>query len=333
MGFGVGLWLVQRFQLVTLLKQPIAPYLASTGGKLAVLSPTDPVMIVLKLGFITGVVLASPIIIYQIWAFLAPALYERERKAIMPALGFGLAPVSHRIGAGVLLPAAPGAASAVQLPVRGAGARHHLQRVLQFRAADRARDGDLVRVAAGDHPAGGGSVSSLRSELHRFRRFAMVLCMFAGAILSPGTDILSMIMMTVPLLLLYEVGFVGAWVIDRRRRRAAAAALILFVLFGAPARAAAQQPVPPPKPGRAARPALRAIRSRPTRPGSAPVRRWTPRRLGASASPPAPPTPSRPTIRPSPSCSSCPGTKSPGIDRIPRRSSPTNAASFSIAGP
>jgi sec-independent protein translocase protein TatC len=89
-GFGLGLWLVQRFQLVTLLKQPIAPYLASTGGKLAVLSPTDPVMIVLKLGFITGVVLASPIIIYQIWAFLAPALYDRERKAIMPALGFGL---------------------------------------------------------------------------------------------------------------------------------------------------------------------------------------------------------------------------------------------------
>ena len=89
-GFGIGLWLVQRFQLVTLLKQPIAPYLASTGGKLAVLSPTDPVMIVLKLGFITGVVLASPIIIYQIWAFLAPALYDRERKAIMPALGFGL---------------------------------------------------------------------------------------------------------------------------------------------------------------------------------------------------------------------------------------------------
>jgi sec-independent protein translocase protein TatC len=44
-------------------------------------------MIVLKLGFITGVVLASPIIIYQIWAFLAPALYDRERKALMPALG------------------------------------------------------------------------------------------------------------------------------------------------------------------------------------------------------------------------------------------------------
>ena len=43
-GFGLGLWLVQHFQLVNLLKQPIAPYLTGAGGKLIVTSPTDPVM-------------------------------------------------------------------------------------------------------------------------------------------------------------------------------------------------------------------------------------------------------------------------------------------------
>src|SRR4029450_1633482 len=83
--------------------------------------------------------------------------------------------------------------------------------------------------------------------LHRFRRYAMVLCMFAGAILSPGTDVLSMIMMTVPLWLLYEVGFGGAWGIRPRPRRAAPAAVIFFALFPLPDRAAAQQPVPPPQ--------------------------------------------------------------------------------------
>src|SRR5436309_2092466 len=76
-GFGIGLWLVQRFQLVSLLKTPIAPYL--TGGKLVVTSPTDPVLIVFKLGFLVGVVLASPVILWQAWAFLAPALYQREK--------------------------------------------------------------------------------------------------------------------------------------------------------------------------------------------------------------------------------------------------------------
>ncbi len=46
-GFGAGLWIVQRFQFVSLLKEPIAPYL--TDGRLTILSPTEPVMIVLKL--------------------------------------------------------------------------------------------------------------------------------------------------------------------------------------------------------------------------------------------------------------------------------------------
>ena len=65
-GFGIGLWLVQQFQLVSLLKRPIAPYLL--GGKLVVTSPTEPVMIVFKLGFLVGLVLASPVILWQTWS-------------------------------------------------------------------------------------------------------------------------------------------------------------------------------------------------------------------------------------------------------------------------
>jgi len=247
-GFGIGLWLVQRFQLVTLLKQPIAPYLASTGGKLAVLSPTDPVMIVLKLGFITGVVLVSPIIIYQIWAFLAPALYDRERKAIMPALGFGLVLflTGSSLGYFYLLPQALRVLFSFQSEALALVITYneYFSFVLQIvLAMGISFELPLVIILL----AAVGVISPM--GLHRFRRYAMVLCMFAGAILSPGTDVLSMIMMTVPLWLLYEVGFVGAWVIDRRRRRAATAAVIFFALFAMPDRAAAQQPVPPPKPG------------------------------------------------------------------------------------
>ena len=87
-GFGAGFWLVQRFKLVNFLQGPIAPYLPD--GRLTVLSPTDPVMITFKLAFVTGLVLASPVIIWQIWAFLSPALYEKERKALVPSLFAGL---------------------------------------------------------------------------------------------------------------------------------------------------------------------------------------------------------------------------------------------------
>src|ERR687889_851376 len=87
-GCGIGLWLVNRFQLLTLLKEPIAPYLL--GGKLVVTSPTEPVMIVFKLGLLVGLILASPVILWQAWAFLAPALYAREKRALVPSLFAGL---------------------------------------------------------------------------------------------------------------------------------------------------------------------------------------------------------------------------------------------------
>ncbi|MEP7326224.1 MAG: twin-arginine translocase subunit TatC, partial [Gemmatimonadota bacterium] len=88
-GMMLGLWAVSRFQLIVLLKKPIEPYLPA-GGKLIVLGPTEPVMIVLKLGFTVGLILASPVIIYQVWAFLSPALYAKERKALVPGLLIGL---------------------------------------------------------------------------------------------------------------------------------------------------------------------------------------------------------------------------------------------------
>ncbi|HEX2219469.1 MAG TPA: twin-arginine translocase subunit TatC, partial [Gemmatimonadales bacterium] len=81
-------------------------------------------------------------------------------------------------------------------------------------------------------------------ELHRFRRYAVVCAFIAGAVLSPGADLLSMLMMTVPLLFLYEIGVAGSALVHRRRRKAAAMAAIVLLGLGvgaAPARA--QEPV------------------------------------------------------------------------------------------
>ncbi len=88
-GFAVGLWVWNRFQLVSLLAAPIAPYLKVTGGKLTVTSPTEPVMIVLKLSLLVGLIAVSPFIVFQVWGFLAPALYEKEKRAALPALLVG----------------------------------------------------------------------------------------------------------------------------------------------------------------------------------------------------------------------------------------------------
>nr|MBO2515009.1 hypothetical protein [Gammaproteobacteria bacterium] len=61
-----------------LLVRPIEPFLS--GGKLKYLSPTDPFFLTLKLAVVVGALLASPIVFYQIWAFVAPALLPRIKQ-------------------------------------------------------------------------------------------------------------------------------------------------------------------------------------------------------------------------------------------------------------
>ena len=216
-GCGLGLWVVQRFQLVSVLKTPIAPYL--TGGKLVVTSPTEPVMIVLKLGLLVGLVLASPVILWQTWAFLAPALYAREKRALVPSLFVGL---------GLFLTGAVLAYHFVVPQALRVLFSFQSEAIAPFITYD-AYFGFVLQVTLAlglsfELPLIILILSWLGvvgpAELNRFRRYAIVLAFIAGAVLSPGADVLSMIMMTLPLLVLYEVGFAGSLVLQRRRRRA-----------------------------------------------------------------------------------------------------------------
>src|SRR3954468_11176646 len=245
LGCVLGLWLVQRFQLVSLLKEPIAPYL--TGGKLVVTSPTEPVMIVFKLGLLVGLILASPVILWQTWAFLAPALYAREKRALVPSLFIGLV----LFLTGMVLAYLFVVPQALRVLFS-----FQTEAIAPFITYD-AYFGFVLQVTLAlgvsfELPLIIIILSWLGvvgpTELNRFRRYAIVLAFIAGAVLSPGADVLSMVMMTVPLILLYEVGFAGSVVLNRRRRAAARSAagtlgfLLLLSLLGG--RAEAQVPSP-----------------------------------------------------------------------------------------
>ncbi|HEY9507789.1 MAG TPA: twin-arginine translocase subunit TatC, partial [Gemmatimonadales bacterium] len=252
-GFGIGLWAVERFQLVNVLKAPIAKYLPA--GKLIVTSPTEPLMIVFKLGFVVGLVLASPIILWQLWAFLAPALYEREKKALVPSLFVGL--VLFLTGATLAYLFVVPQALRVLFSFQS-------EAIAPFITYD-AWFGFVLQVVLAlglsfELPLVMVILSWLGvigpGELHRFRRYAVVCSFIAGAVLSPGADLLSMIMMTVPLLFLYEVGVAGSALVHRRRRKEAAmAALLLLGLGFGTTPAQAQEPV---RPGRPTADSLRA---------------------------------------------------------------------------
>ncbi|MGE0404850.1 MAG: twin-arginine translocase subunit TatC [Candidatus Korobacteraceae bacterium] len=69
-----------------LMQQPIMDALRNNGleQKLVVLSPTDAFNMYLKVGLVTGVFVASPFILFQVWLFVSPGLYKNEKRYVLP---------------------------------------------------------------------------------------------------------------------------------------------------------------------------------------------------------------------------------------------------------
>lgn len=240
-GVSAGLWVVTNYDAIGYLKAPIAPYLP--GGKLTILQPTEQVMVVLKLGVVIGLVLASPVIIYQIWAFLSPALYAKEKKAMIPALLLGLLLF---LAGGWL-----GWYYGVPLSLKFLMNFSPENFISQITFAEYFSFVVQVVLAVGisfELPLIMTLLSWLgvmdAKKFSSFRRYAILLNCIAGAVLSPGTDVFSMLITSAMLLMLYELGVLGAFVVQRRKRKAAAiGAMILFALLaGAPHEAQAQNP-------------------------------------------------------------------------------------------
>ncbi len=70
---------------------PILEVLARpAGGRLLNLGPGDAFAITLRVALVTGVVLAMPVLLYQLWAFVAPGLTAAERRGIRPWIPLAL---------------------------------------------------------------------------------------------------------------------------------------------------------------------------------------------------------------------------------------------------
>jgi len=274
----VGWFLLDKIDIIEVLKRPIAPYLP--GGRLIFTSPAEPFMLTLKVSFALGCLVASPVVIYQIWAFLAPALYEREKRLIIPALAVGV--VLFLAGAIAcyqwLLPAA-------------------LKVLLAFQRADLTAMITIDRYFGMAVPfvVGCGLVAELPlvvtilaslgivtpQFLGRQRRYAIVIAAFLAAILTPP-DAVSMMLMLGPLLLLYELSIWCAWVASRRRARRVAAATMVLLVLGLGS-LPAQNPVPPPPPPAPAQRAARDSTGVARPPGT--VDTATARRIGLPTAP------------------------------------------------
>ena len=229
LGTIVGWIVVEKVDVIGLLMRPIAAHLP--GGRLNYTSPTDPFFITLKFAFIVGLVFASPVVFYHLWAFLAPALYEREKRLVIPSLAVGVLLFLAGAAGGYLLVLPR--ALAVLLSFQNQALQPIItadryfgfaaQIILAFGAVTELPLVIIILTSLGlVSPAG----------LRRNGRYALLIAATLAAFLTPP-DALSMLMMMVPLLLLYEIGIWCSWVVSRRRARAAAragaAVAVLFV--------------------------------------------------------------------------------------------------------
>lgn len=213
----IGYFVVTRFNVLGLLTAPIEPFLE--GELLKTLNPIAPFLITLKLSLVVGAVLASPIIIYQIWAFLSPALLPSEKRAIVPSLYFGL----------VLFLAGVAMAYFIALPVTLEFTMGFQREALEPAIEVNAYLGVVIRLLLAfglvfELPVVILALTYLGLVTPEFlaekRRHAIALITVVAALITPGDVITITILMMIPLALLYELSIYLSRMVVRRRSAA-----------------------------------------------------------------------------------------------------------------
>lgn len=190
------------------------PYEGATDQPLAFFQPTEPFSLALRVALFSGVIIASPVIIYQIWRFIGPALTKRERRYVYPlsgvmallfvsgvALGYFTLPLALRVlfsFAGDLLQETVGVQFYFSFAMRF---------VLAFGVAFQF---PVFLFAA----AALGLVTS--QALRQQRRWAVTIVVIVAALMTPGGDPLTLLMLSAPMYLLYEATILSIRFILRR---------------------------------------------------------------------------------------------------------------------
>jgi sec-independent protein translocase protein TatC len=221
LGVAAAFIVLQQFDIFKFLERPILPYL--NGNKLKYTHPADPFSVLISASFTMGIVIALPVILYQVWAFLAPALYRHEKRVVLPVI----------FGAIVLFVSGVSLSFFVVLPLaigwlmKIAANTDALEPMITYR--------DYFSFAVNMSLAFGlcfelpivilllATLGLVTPEfLRRYRRHALVLCVVAGALLSPGDLVWTTVLLAAPLYLLYELSVILTVVVYRRRRKRAA---------------------------------------------------------------------------------------------------------------
>jgi sec-independent protein translocase protein TatC len=177
---------------------------------------TEPFMSHLKIGFISGIILVIPAILYQLWKFISPGLLPHERKYAGQFVFFS----TLFFAAGVLfcylflLPMA--------IPFLVAYKTAHLKAIIKigdyidFTLKFLLASGAVFELPLGMLLLGRMGIIGY-AALSKFRKYAFLISFLLGAIITPTPDVFNMTMMSIPIYLLYELGILGVRVFGRKK--------------------------------------------------------------------------------------------------------------------
>jgi sec-independent protein translocase protein TatC len=220
LGVVVAFVVLQKVDVIGFLQQPLAPYLH--GQKLVYTHPSDPFKIVLNASFVLGLLLASPVVVYQAWAFFGPALYPHEKRMVVPV----------GIGALALFLAGVALSFYVVLPFTLGFLLNFQSEALQPMITASEYFGFEIAMSLTfgvvfELPILIVALTALGivtpQFLNKYRRHAIVLCVVGAAFITPGADPTSLFALAIPLYFLYELSVVLATFVHRRRLRREAA--------------------------------------------------------------------------------------------------------------
>jgi sec-independent protein translocase protein TatC len=187
------------------------------GGGLVYLNPTEPFNLYLEVGLVAGLFAASPFVFYQLWLFIAPGLYRKEKRYVLPFLlgTVGLFLTGGFFGYRTVYPASLdfligygqqfqpmitiGEYNKLFLTVTvGLGLIFEMPILVFFLA--------LMRVITA-------------RWMWRNLRYSVLAIFVVAALVTPTTDILNMCLFAAPMLGLYAVSMGVAWLVNSKRRR------------------------------------------------------------------------------------------------------------------
>jgi len=208
-----GFFIVTGFDVLGILSRPF--HHALPDMTLQYLSPTTPVMVSLKLGFVVGLILASPFLAWQAWAFFEPALYEHERRMVVPAIGLGFLLFLIGIAMAYFFVLPFGLDFLLGFQAESLSPMITVDEYLRFATRLILAFGlifEMPVVFVLLSLIGLVSADTLR----KYRRHAVVGLAAASALLTPA-DVGTMLMLFAPMLLLYEFSVFLVDLMGRRR--------------------------------------------------------------------------------------------------------------------